>query len=89
MSEVPSTRTGGEAQPRLTALCTRRPRSTRAPASPVPSSSNATRHFPYRHDPQRFAAILLDFVQTTTPMPVDEQRWRSRLRAGVQSTAVL
>ena len=31
--------------------------------------------------------ILLDFLQTTTPMPVDEQRWRSRLRAGVQSTA--
>jgi pimeloyl-ACP methyl ester carboxylesterase len=46
-------------------------------------------HFPYRHDPQRFGAILLDFMQTTTPMPVDEQRWRSRLRAGLQSTAAL
>ena len=44
-------------------------------------------HFPYRHDPRRFAATLLDFVQTTTPMPVDEQRWLRRLRIGVQSTA--
>jgi pimeloyl-ACP methyl ester carboxylesterase len=44
-------------------------------------------HFPYRQDPQRFAAILLDFVQTTTPVPVDEQRWRHLLRAGPQSTA--
>jgi hypothetical protein len=34
-------------------------------------------------------AILLDFVQTTRPMPVDEQRWRSRLRAGLQSSAAL
>ena len=46
-------------------------------------------HFPYRHDPRRFAAILLEFLQTTTPMPVDEQQWRSRLRAGVQPTAAL
>jgi pimeloyl-ACP methyl ester carboxylesterase len=46
-------------------------------------------HFPYRQDPQRFAAILLDFVRTTTPMPVDEQRWCSRLRTGLQSTAAL
>jgi pimeloyl-ACP methyl ester carboxylesterase len=42
-------------------------------------------HFPYRHDPQRFASILLDFVRTTRPMPVDEERWRTRLRAGLQS----
>jgi pimeloyl-ACP methyl ester carboxylesterase len=46
-------------------------------------------HFPYHHDPRRFAAILLDFVQTTMPMIVDEDRWRSRLRNGLQSTAAL
>jgi pimeloyl-ACP methyl ester carboxylesterase len=44
-------------------------------------------HFPYREDPQRFAACVLDFLHTTRPMPLDENRWRSRLRAGVQSTA--
>ena len=38
-------------------------------------------HFPYRDEPQRFAAILHDFVQTTTPMPVDEQYWRRQLRS--------
>jgi pimeloyl-ACP methyl ester carboxylesterase len=39
-------------------------------------------HFPYREDPRRFAALLLDFMQTTRPMPMDEDRWRSRLRTG-------
>jgi pimeloyl-ACP methyl ester carboxylesterase len=39
-------------------------------------------HFPYRDDPQRFAATVLDFVQTTQPAPVDESRWRSLLQAG-------
>ena len=46
-------------------------------------------HFPYRQDPRRFATVLLDFVQTTIPAPVDEQRWRHLLRAGAQSTAAL
>ena len=46
-------------------------------------------HFPYREDPRRFAAILLDFMQATTAAPVDELRWRSRLRAGPRSTAAL
>jgi pimeloyl-ACP methyl ester carboxylesterase len=44
-------------------------------------------HFPYRDDPQRFASLVLDFVRTTTAMPVDEDRWRSRLRAGTHSSA--
>jgi pimeloyl-ACP methyl ester carboxylesterase len=44
-------------------------------------------HFPYRDDPQRFAAGVLDFVRTTTPVPADEGRWRDRLRAGMQATA--
>ncbi len=43
-------------------------------------------HFPYRDDPRRFAATLLDFLRTTESMRVDEQQWRSRLRAGTQST---
>lgn len=44
-------------------------------------------HFPYRDDPRRFAATLLEFVQTTVPMPVDEQQWRRQLRTAAQSTA--
>jgi pimeloyl-ACP methyl ester carboxylesterase len=44
-------------------------------------------HFPYRDDPQRFAATLLEFVQTTVPMPIDEQQWRRQLRTAAQSTA--
>ena len=43
-------------------------------------------HFPYRDDPQRFAALVLDFVRTTTAAPVDEDRWR-RLLAGTPSSA--
>jgi pimeloyl-ACP methyl ester carboxylesterase len=45
-------------------------------------------HFPYRDDPERFASILRDFVQTTTPTLVDEHRWRTRLRSGVHSAAM-
>ena len=44
-------------------------------------------HFPYRDDPQRFAATLLEFIATTAPMPVDEQQWRGQLQAGMPSTA--
>jgi pimeloyl-ACP methyl ester carboxylesterase len=44
-------------------------------------------HFPYRDDPARFAAHLLDFMQTTTPMTPDEDRWRERLRSGSHSVA--
>ena len=39
-------------------------------------------HFPYRDDPERFVQCVLDFVRTTTPMSLDENRWRDRLRAG-------
>lgn len=41
-------------------------------------------HFPYRDAPERFATILLDFLRTTTPMSVDEQRWLTRLRTGTR-----
>jgi pimeloyl-ACP methyl ester carboxylesterase len=44
-------------------------------------------HFPYRDDPQRFASLVLDFLQTTTTRRVDEDRWRSLLRAGTHSGA--
>jgi pimeloyl-ACP methyl ester carboxylesterase len=39
-------------------------------------------HFPHLDDPERFAAVLLDFVDTTQPMPSDPKRLRARLRAG-------
>jgi pimeloyl-ACP methyl ester carboxylesterase len=39
-------------------------------------------HFPYRDNPQRFVEVLLDFIQSTAPAQVDEQRWRERLRNG-------
>lgn len=45
-------------------------------------------HFPYRDDPERFASVLLDFIETTQPTPIDESRWRDRLRAGPHQAAV-
>jgi pimeloyl-ACP methyl ester carboxylesterase len=44
-------------------------------------------HFPYRDEPQRFAAVVRDFIDTTKAMPVDEDRWRRRLRTGTDSSA--
>lgn len=45
-------------------------------------------HFPHRDDPRRFAATLLDFIQTTRPMPLDAKRLRRRLRAGPEPAAL-
>ena len=42
----------------------------------------AAGHFPHLDDPQRFAQGVIDFVQTTKPMSLDESRWRDQLRAG-------
>ena len=39
-------------------------------------------HSPHLYDPERFAAILLDFMRTTVTQPFDANRRRSRLRAG-------
>ncbi len=39
-------------------------------------------HFPHRNNPQRFVEVLVDFIQSTAPAQVDEQRWRERLRNG-------
>ena len=37
-------------------------------------------HFPYRDDPARFAATVLDFVKRTKPLPADPRRLRRNLR---------
>ncbi|HSP97972.1 MAG TPA: alpha/beta hydrolase [Candidatus Dormibacteraeota bacterium] len=39
-------------------------------------------HFPYRDNPQRFMNVLIDFIQSTAPAEVNEQRWRQQLRNG-------
>jgi pimeloyl-ACP methyl ester carboxylesterase len=44
-------------------------------------------HYPYLDDPERFATILLDFIRSTHPPPVDASRLRSRLRTGSQPPA--
>jgi len=44
-------------------------------------------HFPHLGDSRRFAETLLDFLETTRPMPVAAKRLRVRLRAGPQSAA--
>jgi len=42
----------------------------------------AAGHFPHLDDPERFARVLLDFIRTTQPLPVDAARLRNSLRAG-------
>ncbi len=37
-------------------------------------------HYPYLDDPERFAAILLDFIRTTKPRSFDAQQLRTSLR---------
>jgi pimeloyl-ACP methyl ester carboxylesterase len=39
-------------------------------------------HFPYRDNPQRFMNVLIDFIESTAPAEVNEQRWRQQLRNG-------
>jgi pimeloyl-ACP methyl ester carboxylesterase len=39
-------------------------------------------HFPHRDDPERFAAVLGDFIRTTKPMPRSAKRLGDLLRAG-------
>ncbi|HEX7487589.1 MAG TPA: alpha/beta hydrolase, partial [Anaeromyxobacteraceae bacterium] len=39
-------------------------------------------HYPHLDDPERFATMLLDFIRTTQPQPVDAARLRNCLRAG-------
>jgi pimeloyl-ACP methyl ester carboxylesterase len=42
-------------------------------------------HFPYRSYPDRFADLLIDFVEHTVPADVDDDRWRELLRAGASA----
>ncbi len=39
-------------------------------------------HFPHEQSPERFAAILADFIASTDPSVHDPKRWRSLLRRG-------
>jgi pimeloyl-ACP methyl ester carboxylesterase len=39
-------------------------------------------HYPFLENPERFAAVVLDFMRTTTVLPADAERLRSRLSAG-------
>jgi pimeloyl-ACP methyl ester carboxylesterase len=39
-------------------------------------------HFPHRSDPDRFRAVLADFLATTRPASHSSRQWRSLLRAG-------
>jgi len=55
----------------------------RMPGSRLEIFTNAG-HFPYRDNPRRFVELLVDFIESTAPAPVDEQRWRERLRNGSQ-----
>ena len=41
-------------------------------------------HFPHHTDPDRFVAIVADFVERTKPEPFDAEEWRRRLRRGHQ-----
>jgi len=39
-------------------------------------------HFPHRADPDRFLAVVRDFLATTAPAPHDVATWRQMLRQG-------
>jgi pimeloyl-ACP methyl ester carboxylesterase len=39
-------------------------------------------HFPHSEDPARFVDAVIDFVDTTEPMHLDEPQWRASLIAG-------
>jgi len=39
-------------------------------------------HFPHHRDPERFIAVVRDFVASTEPAPFDQGFWRDRLRRG-------
>ena len=39
-------------------------------------------HFPHHHDPDRFVAVLRDFLATTEPAPYEPDAWRALLANG-------
>ena len=44
-------------------------------------------HFPFNHDPQRFIAVLEDFIDRTEPAKLDEELIEEMLRRGPASAA--
>lgn len=44
-------------------------------------------HFPHLDAPVHFAEVLLDFMETTRPMRVDDKKRRARLRTGAKTVA--
>ena len=40
-------------------------------------------HFPHKDHPERFVALLSDFVSTTQPATYSRARWRRMLKAGL------
>jgi pimeloyl-ACP methyl ester carboxylesterase len=42
-------------------------------------------HFPYIEDPERFAAVVIDFIRTTKPGTLDFARLRSSLQSGART----
>ncbi len=44
-------------------------------------------HFPFRQDPERFVALLREFIASTEPANHDRDRWRQLLRAGRSGVA--
>ena len=47
----------------------------------------AAGHFPHRDDPRRFVTTVVDFLESTKPLPADRKRLGTRLRAGAAAVA--
>ncbi|MEE2032778.1 alpha/beta fold hydrolase [Rhodococcus chondri] len=45
-------------------------------------------HFPFRDDPIRFLRVVEDFLDGTTPLEFDENRWRQLLVSGVSESQI-
>jgi pimeloyl-ACP methyl ester carboxylesterase len=45
-------------------------------------------HFPHHSDPERFVAVVRDFLRDSTPPPFEPDVWRARLRRGQPVQAV-
>jgi hypothetical protein len=43
---------------------------------------NGAGHFPFRSDPERFVAVVEDFLRTTSPADWNPLQWRDLLRTG-------
>jgi pimeloyl-ACP methyl ester carboxylesterase len=44
-------------------------------------------HFPHAEEPDAFAEVLADFLETTEPLELDEAEWRQMLRTGPPALA--